>query len=167
MIQHGTKDGSRHSKPESYEKLPQLVERVKALAGAETKIAFNMTWVGEGAKPKSEMPEYLGRLEELYGDIAVLTRELVQPMCGIDKICPTGTAIQNLRQVYAGNLTRDNYHLSKDLGRFAAAVAFLHALTEASIDKLQWQPAGVTACNRRLAIKAAKAAAKNPYGVSL
>ena len=46
-IQHGTKDGSRYSKQESYENLPRLVQLVKELAGPHTKIAFNMTWVGE------------------------------------------------------------------------------------------------------------------------
>ena len=126
-----------------------------------------MTWVGEANKPKSEMPEYADRLEDLYRDIAALTESLVLPMPGIDKVCPTGTAVQNLRKIYGGALCRDGYHLSRDLGRFTAAVAFLHALTDAPVDKLQWQPAGVTASLRRKAIKAAKAAAANPFRTSL
>ena len=166
VIQHGTKDGSRYSKPESYENLPVLIGKIKAIA-PDAKIVFNMTWVGEANKPKSEMPEYADRLEDLYRDIAALTCDLVQPMAGIDKVCPTGTAIQNLRQLYPGNLCRDGYHLSYDLGRFTAAVAFYHALTGNPVDKLKWQPAGVTASNRRKAIKAAKAAAAEPFCVSL
>ena len=166
VIQHGTRDGSRYSKPESYAKLPQLIRAIKALA-PDAKIVFNMTWVGEGNKPKSEMPEYEGRLDVLYRDIATLTKDLVAPMDGIDMVCPTGTAIENLRRIYRGPLCRDGYHLSLDLGRFAAAVAFFHTLTGAKVDTLKWQPAGVTASNRRKAIKAAKAAAAEPYRVSL
>lgn len=166
MIQHGTKDRSRYSKPESYENLPVLIAKIKALA-PDAKILFNMTWVGEGTRPSCEMVEYAGRLDALYRDIAALTRDLVLPMAGIDKVCPTGTAIENLRQIYAGSLCRDGYHLSNDLGRFTAAVAFYHALTEKPVDKLKWQPAGVTAVNRRKAIKAAKAAVADPFRVSL
>ena len=166
LIQHGTKNGSRYSKPDSYEKLPKLIKMIKELA-PDAKIIFNMTWVGEGTRPKSEMPEYEGRLGDLYRDIAALTRDLVEPMEGIDKVCATGTAIQNLRQIYSGTLCRDGYHLSNDLGRFTAAVAFYHALTGKPVRKLRWQPAGVTASNRRKAIKAAEAAAAEPYRVSL
>ena len=163
VIQHGTKDGSRYSKPGSYEKLPALINKIKALTDEDTKIVFNMTWVGEADKPKSEMPEYQGRLDDLYRDIAALTKELILPMPGIDKICSTGTAIQNLRQSHDGPLCRDGYHLTLDLGRFAAAVAFLHALTDIPVDKLKWQPAGVTASQRRKAIKAAEEARTDPF----
>ena len=167
VIQHGTKDGSRYSKPQSYEKLPKLIESIKDLAAGDPQIVFNMTWVGEANKPKSEMPEYQDRLDDLYRDIAALTQTLILPMLGIRQVCPTGTAIQNLRQIYSGALCRDGYHLSLDLGRFTAAVAFLHTLTGVPVDKLRWQPAGVTASMRRKAIKAAKAAAAEPYQISL
>ena len=167
VIQHGTKDGSRYSKPDSYENLPALIEKIKSLAEGDPKIVFNMTWVGEKNKPKSEMPEYENRLADLYRDITALTQELILPLPGIDKVCPTGTAIQNLRRIYNGPLCRDGYHLTLDLGRFAAAVAFLVALTGIKADKLQWQPAGVTASQRRKVIRAAKAAVTEPFRVSL
>ena len=167
VIQHGTKDGSRYSRPESYKNLPLLVAQIKALADSETKIVFNMTWVGEANKPKSEMPEYADRLGDLFADIAALTQNLILPAPEIDIVCPTGTAIQNLRQIYPGPLCRDGYHLTLDLGRFTAAVAFLHALTGVPIRKLKWQPAGVTASQRRKAVKAAEAAVQIPFRTSL
>ena len=127
LIQHGSADGSRYSKPESYVRLPELVQKIKDLAGDAPKIIFNLTWVGAGKKPKSEMPEYLDRPEDLYRDIMEMTQKMVLPVPGIDHITPTGTAIQNLRKFYPGCLTRDGYHLTRDLGRYAAAVAFYHA----------------------------------------
>lgn len=164
-IQHGTKDGSRYSKAESYEALPRLVQLVKQLAGAETKIAFNMTWVGDQDKPKSEMPEYMGRLEDLYRDIAGVTRDLIVPMEGIDRVCPTGTAIQNFRMHYDGPMTRDGYHLTKDLGRYIAGLAFLKALTEADITEAQWLPEGMTRQDGKNAIRAVEQAMESPFSV--
>ena len=166
LIQHGTKDGSRYSKRESYEKLPWLIREIKSLVGDTPKIIFNMTWVGDGKKPKSEMPEYLDRPDDLYRDIAALTRELILPMPGIDMVTPTGTAIQNLRQIYPYSLTRDGYHLSLNVGRYTAAVAFYHGLTGQDITKLRWMPSGITAHWRRQIIRCAMAAAKNPFCVS-
>ena len=137
-IQAGTKDGSRYSKAESYENLPRLVQRVKALAPT-ARIAFNMTWVGDESKPRSEMPEYRERLDALYADIAALTRDLVVPL--VDKVLPTGTAIQNYRLRYDGPLCRDGYHLSHDLGRWIAGLSFLRAL---GVDTAHatWAPEG-------------------------
>lgn len=167
LIQHGSADGSRYSKPESYVRLPELVQKIKGLAGDAPKIIFNLTWVGAGKKPKSEMPEYLDRPEDLYRDIMEMTQKMVLPVPGIDRITPTGTAIQNLRKFYPGCLTRDGYHLTRDLGRYAAAVAFYHALTGENINKLKWAPAGVTAHWRRQVIRCAKAAVSCPFSVSL
>lgn len=161
-IQAGTKDGSRYSKRESYENLPRLIELVKALA-PQAKIAFNMTWVGDQNKPRSEMPEYRERLDDLYRDIAALTKELVVPM--VDKVCPTGTAVQNFRLDYDGPMCRDGYHLSYGLGRYIAGLAFLKALTGADISGVQWVPEGVTAQQRSAAVAAVQEAMEQPFAV--
>ena len=161
-IQAGTKDGSRYSKPESYENLPRLVELVKQLA-PQAKIAFNMTWVGDQNKPRSEMPEYCERLDRLYRDIAKLTSELVAPM--VDKVLPTGTAIQNFRLDYDGPMCRDGYHLSYGLGRYIAGLAFLKALTGADISAVNWMPEGVTERQRSAAVAAVERAMAEPFSV--
>lgn len=162
-IQAGTKDGSRYSQEGSYENLPALVEKVRALAGADTKIAFNMTWVGDQNKPKSEMPEYCERLDALYRDIAALTGKLVVPM--VDRVLPTGTAIQNFRLHHDGPLCRDGYHLSYGLGRFIAALSFLKALTGCELAAAQWKPDSVTEAQREQAVAAAEKAMAEPFSV--
>lgn len=164
-IQHGSKDGSRYSKWESYEALPRLVALVKQLAGPETKIAFNMTWVGDQDRPMSEMPEYRGRLDDLYRDIAALTKQRIVPLPGIDRVCPTGTAIQNFRLHHDGPMTRDGYHLTGELGRYIAGLAFLKALTETDITKASWTPEGVTEQQRLDAIRAVEKAMEQPFAV--
>ena len=44
-IQHGTKDGSRYTLPESYANLEALIAYIKDLSGEKAKIVFNMAWV--------------------------------------------------------------------------------------------------------------------------
>jgi len=81
----------------------------------------------------------------------------------VDRVCPTGTAIQLLRQEIAEPLTRDGYHLSYGLGRYTAAMAFLKALTGCELEKLRWMPEGVSDAQRRQAIRAVNRAMENPY----
>ena len=161
-IQHGTKDGSRYSKGECYANLPRLIQLIKALA-PQAKIAFNMTWVGDQSKPASEMPEYRERMDDLYRDIAALTQELVVPM--VDKVCPTGTAIQNFRLDHDGPMCRDGYHLTYGLGRYIAGLAFLKALTGCDISRVQWAPETVTPQQRQRAVAAAQEAVERPFSV--
>ena len=161
-IQAGTKDGSRYSQEESYEKLPALVEKVRALAGADTKIAFNMTWVGDQDKPKSEMPHYRGRLDELYRDIAAVTERVITPL--VDKVCPTGTAVQNFRLDYDGPLCRDGYHLHRGIGRYVAGLAFLRAIAGVDISAIRWTPEGAEDLRER-AIAAVEQAMVRPFAV--
>ncbi len=132
-IQHGTGDGSRYTEIESYEKLPWLINYVKNLAHCKTKIAFNMTWVGEPDFHHEEIQHYGGDQLLIYNKIAELTKEHILTMTGIDVVSPTGTAIQNARTGEIGLLTRDGYHLSLDTGRYIAGMTFLKALTGAEV----------------------------------
>jgi len=161
-IQHGSGDGSRYSKTESYVNLKKLIGLVRQLA-PQAKISFNMTWVGDADKPRSEMPEYAGRLHDLYLDICALTREGVLPL--VDRVCPTGTAIENLRLATGGPMTRDGYHLSYDLGRYTAAMAFLQALTGCDLSGISWAPESVTPEQKEMALAAVAKAMEVPFPV--
>ena len=135
-IQHGTGDKSRYTELSSYEKLPWLVNYVKSLAPCKTKIAFNMTWVGEPDFHHEEIQHYNGDQILIYEKIAELTKEHILTMDGIDVVSPTGTAIQNARTGKIGLVTRDGYHLSLDVGRYIAGMTFLKALTGVDISDI-------------------------------
>jgi len=128
-IQQGSRDGSFYSREESYTELPKLVEYIRRRVPAHTRIGFNMTWVGEPENNRPEMIFYGRQQQRLFGAISALTRDLLAPMEGIDRICPIGTAIQNARTAVSEPLTRDGYHLSLTLGRYIAALTFWKALT--------------------------------------
>lgn len=165
-IQHGSRGGNRYFLPECYEKLVPLTEEVRAAAWEGVKLAFNMTWVGEPDCGKGGMGIFGGDAQGLYTAIAELTRDLLLPLPQLDRISPTGTAIQNARTAVSVPLTRDGYHLSYDLGRYIAALTFLKALTGAEIDGLVWAPEGVSNAQRQIAIAAANSAAACPFAVT-
>lgn len=164
-IQHGTADGSRYAEKESYENLPALVEYVRGIAGEDTKIAFNMTWVGE-KNSHEEMISFKNNQLNYFEAIAALTQETVVPTPGIDLVSPTGTAIQNARTADVIRLTRDKYHLSKDLGRYIAGLAFFKALTGLDIAGITWAPEGVDDYEKQVAIEAATNAVTTPFAVT-
>ena len=165
-IQHGTKDGSRYTLAESYEKLPALIAHVKALAWSGAKIAFNMTWIGE-PYDKHEIVLFGGDQLKMYGEVTRITQQVVLPTAGLDRVSPTGTAIQNARtSVLNGKLSRDGYHLSLDAGRYIAGLTFWKALTGADIADVAWAPEGVDAIAKQIAVESAENAIITPFAVT-
>lgn len=165
-VQHGSADGSRYTDTASYEQLPALIARIKALAPAHTRIAFNMTWAGEPWHQHSEIVSYGGDQRRLYEDIARITREVVLPMAGLDLVSPTGTAVQNARALSNEEFTRDGYHLRFDTGRYLAGLTFIGAVTGLDIRSVLWAPDGVNDAMKPLVIKAAVNAQQTPFAVT-
>ncbi len=164
-IQHGTGDGSRYTEIKSYEKLSWLIAYIKGLAHRKTKIAFNMTWVGEPDFHHEEIQHYGGDQLLIYDKIANLTKEYILTLPGIDAVSPTGTAIQNVRTAGIGRLTRDGYHLSLDTGRYIAGMTFLKALTGANISDVPWIHRGQDDI-RKVAVEAVNDAIAEPFRIS-
>ena len=163
-IQHGTGDGSRYTAAESYCNLPLLVNYIKHLAPAETKIVFNMAWVGSPERNHPEILSYNGNTRLMYENLTKLTQQVVGAVPGIDGIVPTGTAIENARAtVLSDLLLRDGFHLSLDIGRYIAALTFLKALTGIHIEAVGWCPAQVDDEARKLAICCANKAIAAPF----
>ena len=164
-IQHGTGDGSRYTDPASYEKLPLLIEYVKALA-PKARIAFNMTWVWEPDHNHHEMRSYAGDTAAFYRNLTTLTRDLILPTKGLDTVSPTGTAVQNTRTATSTVLTRDKFHLSGGFGRYIAALTFFEALTGIGTDQVAWKPESVSDEEAAIARAAAHAAVLRPFEIT-
>lgn len=161
-IQHGSADGSLYTDPVYYERLPFLVRELKALA-PQARIAFNMTWAGDPDHPHSEIVRFGGDQEALYRAIADTTEQAVCTVAGIERVSPTGTAVQLARRSGIGALTRDGYHLSLDRGRYLAGLTFFKTLTGAELHGLSWAPDGVTPDVREALIRVAEAAVLDPF----
>ncbi len=166
-IQHGSSYGGKYTDEESYKELPDLVKEVKRLAGDKTKIAFNMTWVGEPSYNHAEMLAFNRDQIRYFNAICDITRRLVAPIANIDLVCPTGTAVQNARTtVLNRRLNRDGYHLSIDVGRYLAGMAFLRALTGEPVDNAAWNPQGVSDVDKEFILKSVNMAMEKPYCIS-
>ncbi|MBR5134417.1 MAG: DUF4886 domain-containing protein, partial [Clostridia bacterium] len=72
----------------------------------------------------------------------------------------------NARTADLGILTRDNYHLSLNLGRYIAALTFFKALTGADISKVTWAPTNTTTYMKQASIEAANNANATPFAVT-
>lgn len=165
-IQHGTGDGGFYTRIESYDNLAPLIEYVKELAGEDTKIAFNMTWVGEPTRIHHEIQYYDGNQLLIFEKIAELTKNVIANVKGVDMISPTGVAIQNARTSRIPILTRDGFHLSLDVGRYIAALTFLKALTGMDVDKVKWAPEGVGPYEKKVALESVRNAFENSYKIT-
>ena len=157
-IQQGTLDGSCYSNLADYDDLPALIAYVRSIAKEGTRIAFNMTWVGEPDFDHHEIKAYGGDTARLFADIFLLTKNHIAPLNGLDVVSPTGVAIQFARARYDGKLTCDGYHLSKGLGRFTAALTFFCALTGKRLQTLDWTPENVTEAEKAIALRCASMA---------
>jgi len=174
-IQHGTGDGSRYADAACYERLPALVQEIRVIAPEHARIAFNMTWVGE-VNSHEELRTFGNNQKAYYNAIAGLTADTVAPIEGLDIVCPTGTAIMNVRTASLGvPLTRDKYHLSLAFGRYIAGLTFFKAITRADLSGLTWVPTvtdehgqthTVTDEQRQAALLAVNAAIETPFAVT-
>ena len=166
-IQHGTGDGSRYTLEASYENLPCLVQNIEEYISSRTKVVFNMAWVMEPDGRHPEIRSYEGNQKLMYENLVRVTERTVLPVKGLDKVIPTGTAVQNARATELdGKLSRDGFHLSYGLGRYLAGMTFLKAVTGIDIDELRWAPEEVSDSERELAVRCANHAVEAPFCVT-
>lgn len=121
--------------PESYEPyISMLFEKVKK-ALPEAEIRLHRTWAYEIDSEHPGFVNYNKSQQEMYEKIKSATEEIADKLDV--KIIPTGNVIQTLRENYAEfdyqhggvSLCRDGFHLTYDIGRFAASAAWFVALT--------------------------------------
>ena len=163
-IQHGSSGGNSYIRPECYRDFPALVQAVKALAPAHAKIVFNITWPADPWHHHRDLRAHTRSPLSLMNNIIRITRELVEPTPDLYRTIPTGVAIQNARTAGLGSMTRDGYHLSKDLGRYLAALTFLCTLSGICPTEVTPDPGFP---EQAILIRAAKLAIEQPYTISL
>lgn len=166
VIQHGTADMSRYTSCESYDKLSPLIEYLRGLAPSHTRIAFNLTWLGESTNQHHEIVSYEGNMALMREKLVEVTREMVVNNPDVDLLIPTGTAIENARTSRIGLLTRDCYHLSVDKGRYIAGLALISTITGIDAGKISWAPKNVDDYAVRVAIESVKNAQKYPLDIT-
>ena len=161
-IQHGSSHGGYYTEDASYQDLPALVQAIQAQSRA--KIAFNLTWVGDPEKDRPEMILFQRDPLRYFQAICAITQRLVAPVPGIALVSPTGTAVQNACSLGLGDrMCRDGFHLSMDVGRYLAGLAFYRALTGQPVKGIRWMPEGVTEQDLPNILQAIDQAFQTPY----
>ena len=117
----------------SYDDLNALIEIVEEL-NPTARYAWHMTW---GDKTVTDL--------SMYNSIVSAVQSKIVGNEKIDVIVPVGTTIQNLRTSYLSldDIMR-NKHLGYGIGRYAAGLTFVKALTGISVDNIDYIPTADT-----------------------
>ena len=128
--------------PETMGNLQNVLDYVKAnMPNKDAKIYWHMTWAYQQNTTHSGFPNYGSNQMNMYNAITGAVESTIKTNKDIDGFIPSGTTIQNMRTSYLGDtLTRDGYHLSEGLGRYAAAMTWAKYITGESIDNITWVP---------------------------
>ncbi len=155
----------------TYSNLQYVVDYArKTASNPDVKVYWHMTWAYQGDSNHNHFPRYNRNQMEMYRAIVGAVEESVLPNTSIDGIIPSGTAIQNLRTSYLGDtLTRDGYHLSRDIGRYTAALVWYKILWDADLTNLTVVPTPYPDVARHLPLikQAVNNAIKNPLDVTV
>ena len=147
---------------DSYEPyLSTVVESVKANC-PDAKRMWHMTWAYQGNSTHSDFGKYGNDQMTMYNAILNAVRTKVLSRGDFDFVIPSGTVVQNLRTSFIGdNITRDGYHMSYDIGRFATALMWARQITGKSIEGVAYRPSGYSYSDKT--VLAIKEAVENAY----
>ena len=144
------------------------------------KIVWHMTWAYAQDSTQGSFPNYGSDQLTMYNAIVEATQQIVVPYktAGtVDKIIPSGTAIQNARTGYVGDeFDRDGYHLNV-MGRIVAACTWYSVLTGNELEELSvtyfedgeltdQAPVTLTDRDKEMILEAVNNAVEKPYEVT-
>ena len=164
-IQQVSQDSGR---PTTFGNLQNIIDHVKKTQ-PDAKIYWHMTWAYQANSTHTGFANYSSNQETMYNAIVGAVKSEILGNERITGFIPSGTAIQNLRTSYLGDtLTRDGYHMSYGIGRYAAALMWLKQLTGLDINGIDRIPGEYPDIIEHLEpIKeAVNAAYANPFGVT-
>lgn len=150
---------------ETYDDVDELLAYVKANVRQIPIYGWQMTWAYAKDLLHPQFEIYGNSQEEMYGRILKAVQEKILPRKELQRIIPSGTAVQNARGVLGDVLNSDGIHLNT-LGCYIAGLCVVKGLVGLDIDNVTYAPEGVTEEQRKLAIAAANAACANPFAVT-
>lgn len=130
--------------PTTFANLAQLKRLVQSYTtNLHVQFIWHMTWAYAEDFTSDNFKAYDYDQRKMYSAI-VSTLQNVLPAVGINRIIPSGTAIQLARYRFGDVLNRDGYHLSHTLGRYTAACTWCEVLTGHIVDGNRYHPESIT-----------------------
>ncbi len=155
--------------PNTYEPwLTYLLNYVKGKAtNAQVEYAIHRTWAYSKDASHSGFSNYSNNQETMFKAIVNATNTAMTNQPEITIMIPAGTAIQNGRTSFLGDIfNRDGYHLSYGLGRYTAACTWLEVFTGKSPVGNTYRPSVVSEIEALVAQQSAHAAVTTPDQVT-
>lgn len=147
--------------------LEQLVAYIKAHVKGKPRIVFHQTWAYSKDSNHNGFRRYGNSQDQMYEAIIACSHRVMADLKP-NVLVPSGTAIQNARTSSLGDtLNRDGFHLNFIYGRYTAACTWFEAITGKSVIGNAYTPTGITPLQKSIAQKAAHAAVKEPFKVTV
>ena len=165
-IQQVSQDSGR---PETFGYLDEIIAFLKENEIGNAKIYWNMTWAYQQDTAHSGFANYGRDQMTMYNAIINAVQSNIATNDQIDGIFTPGTTIQNLRTVLGDELTRDGFHLTEGIGRYAAALTWYCYLSGNSASTVKWVPSSFKdeiAPHLSDIYQAVDASIANPYSVT-
>lgn len=151
---------------ETYTALPQLIESISRTAPEATMI-WHQTWAYASSSNHESFPNYDKDQMTMYNAIVSSARQAMTDNGSLKIMIPSGTAIQNARTTYVGDVfNRDGYHLEVTYGRYTAACTWFEALFGIDVTTSTYAPTTVSDEMAAIARLAAHRAVADPDHVT-
>jgi hypothetical protein len=152
----------------SYSYIPELISYVKKNKTNDSlKIGWHMTWAYQQDTLHPHFEYYNKSQQVMYESIVDTVIKEVVPNSIFEFIIPNATIIENLRTSFLGDtLTRDGFHLSLQIGRFAAGLGFFKGITGLDITDIGNIVSGIDDDTLDVIVSAVNKAFNNKFQVS-
>lgn len=148
----------------TYETIPSLVDEIRKATKSNQKIVFHQTWAYADWLNNPAFARYGYSTDTMYNRISGCTSRLKDDYPQIDRIIPSGTAIQTARLNTSTlkKLTVDGVHLDS-LGSFTAACTWYESLTGKDCRENSYRPKILSREAAEMAKECAHAAVAKPF----
>ena len=137
-IQQGSHDSGIAA---TYAPLNDVIAYIRGF-NSHAELLWHMTWAYQANSTHDKFSNYNNDQVTMYNAILSSVQSQILTNTNIVGIIPSGTTIQNMRNTHLGDtLTRDGFHLTTGIGRYAAALTYLVAVT--GYDLADFVPTGL------------------------
>lgn len=150
----------------TYAVLPQVIGHITSTLPDATLI-WHQTWAYASSSNHADFPAYGKNQMTMYNAIIDASRRAMTDNTAMKLIVPSGTAIQNARTTYVGDIfNRDGYHLEVTYGRYTAACTWFEAIFGIDVTTTAYAPSTVSDEMAAIARLSAHRAVTSPYTVT-
>lgn len=129
---------------ETYTALPQLIGSISSTV-PEATMMWHQTWAYASSSNHADFPNYNKDQITMYNAIVSAARRAMTDNSALNIMIPSGTAIQNARTTYVGDVfNRDGYHLEVTYGRYTAACTWFEAIFGIDVTTTTYAPSTVS-----------------------